>query len=882
MSRALRWAGWLCSMVTVGLSLLSTLRPDVTASSAPPVWGGCAAVLQGPAPICVYRPDAPVRVWVEHPNADESRVLVDGTEVEIERYTLPHEPHGRGLRIMIPAGASTLEIRVPGVDHGLVWTLALRDEVLEAADPGEELPRAWGSGDGAQMRAAAVRMAERLVDEGRVSDAVFALSATSYMLGRDFEDAASLLDHAEAIGATFPEGHYTAAIYRGRLSWALGELHAAAALLRDGARYALRVEDDALARDAIPAYAEALARLGYYEEAVHWSREALARLPSSNGCNRAAVLRTIGWIQLVLRARDQPADDPRPLLDEAIEVYRHQAQCAHKRAGAHLSLALLAFDEGDVAESERRLAMIEHDELSIEDRVRAADLRVRLRLAARAEAPLLLQAWDELERAAEDVDGDDAPWRLEVRRGEILEQRGDLPAAQEWFERAEQRLERLVRTQAVLGVGRAATADRYFDGTVGLVSVLVAQGKASEALCVARQARARRRSAAAGLDTLPAGQQATLQETIRRYREAKQLAEQLEARAANEPKDIRNALHQQARAASREAARLADEIAEPLAKAARSPRCSELVPPAPAELLVGLFPRSDDWLVFTATREATVVHTVQTPTAIQLADPRQLGEHLLDPISQALDAASSVRVLAEREAESIDLQRLPWRGRSLLSQRPVTHGVELPARPEPERPAPPRALLLGDVTDTLIFAEAEAESVASVLTAAGWATSRAATDATGALALDFAGVAWLHYVGHTRGDEERTMWAPYTAGEAGGLPQLVLGPTARIAAHDLLLRRPVPPTAFLAGCQTGVAGIDTGSTSLALAFLIADGHRVIASREDLADDLAVLVARRFYAHLVDEARGDAAVAMHLVQQDLEDAGHVVPYWVWVR
>jgi hypothetical protein len=855
-------------------------------------WGHCTVVARDSERLCLYDPADPVRLWVDHPRASEARVRIDGVEVAVERYPLAAEPAGEGLRVLIPPGAFELELEVPDTDGVREWGLTLSESERPLAEPRvrldpadlEELGRAQGSSDVARLERATSNVVDGLLAGGRVGEAVVILCGASFLLRRlrAFEAAATMLERAQAIGASFPVGRNTAAAYRGVLLWSQGVLHEAAPLLRDGARYSLRVEDPVLAADSLPIYAETLAELGYYEEARYWAHESLEHLPSLP-CHRASVLRTAGWINLVLGARDQPHDDPRPHLREAIDLYRTQAECAHKEGGARLSLALLAFQDGDAAVAGEQLAAIDTHTLSVEDRVRAADLRVRLQ-ALEADVAAAWRAWSELQAAASVVDDDDAQWRVEVRRGEIHVREHDAHAALAAFERAEQRLDRLVRAQAVMGVGRTATADRYLEGTTALVSLLALQGQLPRALCVAREARARRRSAAAGIDVLPAAEREVVREQLRRYREHKRLADQTEALVPERPQAHESALLHDAARSSREAARLVDEIVEALMRATASPRCHELVAAAPGELLVGLYPRANDWLVFTQDeRGTTEAHVIEAPTDAELAgDPRGLERRLLEPISGALAGASRVRVLADRQAQEIDVHLLEWRGQPLLAQLPVTYGVELPALPDPVLADPPRALLLADPTGTLMSARVEVEAVADQLGRAHWKVDVPATDDPETpVEVAFGGYSLLHYAAHTATREGTSgVWAPYPAGEVGGLPHLQTGPLARLEVHDILALRPVPPVAFLAGCKTGLVELDAGSTSVALAFLLADGRQVVASRENVDDAVGLEIAQRFYERFVRGA--DVAVAMHEVQRELHEDGEVVPYRVWVR
>lgn len=855
-------------------------------------WGHCTSRTQGPVTVCVYDPEDPVRIWIDHPRASEAQVRIDGVELEPERYRLVEEPHDGGLRVRVPPGSTELVLDVP-TDQGAWVALGLllqqKDPVVveQWLAPYHELQEAWATRDVDTIESATQAMGERFVTDGWISQAIMLFCATSFMLReqRAFEAAVRALERAEALGSEWAEDRKNVAAYRGQLAWAQGALHDALVPLRESTRLSLRLEDPLGLADALPIYAVALAEHGYYAEAAYWARRMREYLPRDT-CDRASVLRTIGWIHLLLRAREQDHDDPRPQLEQAIELYREGESCAYKQGGARLSLALLAFGDGDVATARRELEAIDVTTLFAEDRVRAADLRVRLRLRTDADTAAAWQAWHELEAAARVVDDDDARWRVEVRRGELLVRSGDAPAALAALGRAEGHLDRLVRAQAVVGVGRTATADRYLEGTTALVSLLVEQREVPRAFCVARQARARRRSAARGLDGLPAAARAEVEQKIRRYREQKALAEETEALVLERPQAQEPALRHEAAQASRAASELVDEIVEQLVQASASPRCDELAAPAPGELLVGLYPRTDDWLVIAHDGRGTSAHAIATPSDEELAgDPAALAKRLLEPVAAVLDGATRVRVLADREAQTIDVHLLPWRGAPLSAKVPVTYGVELPASPITAPADPPRALVLADPTGTLASARAEVHVVEERLAQAGWEVVAPITDDPNApIDVSFAGYSLLHYAAHTATRQgPPQVWAPYPAGEAGGLPHLQIGPMARLEVHDILALRPVPPVAFLAGCKTGLVELDAGSTSVALAFLLADGQQVVASSENVDDAQALDVARRFYARFGRGAGMDAAVAMHEVQQELWQAGEpVAPYRVWVR
>ena len=126
-------------------------------------------------------------------------------------------------------------------------------------------------------------------------------------------------------------------------------------------------------------------------------------------------------------------------------------------------------------------------------------------------------------------------------------------------------------------------------------------------------------------------------------------------------------------------------------------------------------------------------------------------------------------------------------------------------------------------------------------------------------------------------------WPPYPGGEAGWAAFLELGRAGRLTVHDVTTMSEVPRVAVLAGCRTGALELDTGQTSLALAFLVAGSEQVVASAEAVDDALGARFARGFYDALVHEPEVDLAVAMQAAQRGLWAMGEApAGYRVWVR
>lgn len=901
-----RWRRWLAVAGTVGVVAAVVLvlepwraGPAVPASLPAPVpavvvplhveWGGCADVrLRDDVPVCVVDPKRALRLWIEGPPPDRLEVVVDGVTTPTEPYAV-HGERGHGLRVWVPTGATELAVRVAGSPAAeAAWSLPLAPAAVDAPVEGvAEVGRALGRGDAKAARAAAERAHDRALRDGRLKDAVDVVLGTVGLMNQrrlDPEAVEGLLLHLEDSARRYPQGRGELASYRGVHLWYQGAIQEAAESLRDATRHALWLDDEVLAADSIPMYAEALAQLGYFDDARRWANEGLRWLTALDPCARGSVLRTIGWVSLGLRQRGRPHDDPAAFLERALEIFGEGGSCPRpaKLGGARLSLALLALDDGRLEDAAARLEQIERHRITLDERLHVDDLEMRLLLAGPQQRPEPRRAaYRRLQQSAEAVDTAEARWRLHTRRGRMLELEGDDAGAIEAYRAAELELDVLVRLQAA-GIGRGERAARYHESTERLVSRLVARGDVAAAWCLVREDQARRRTATVAPTELDGRRRTETEEAVRRYRREKLVAEELEAKAQALPRDEAQPVLDAAVEAHGRARELAHALAKALGRLAPHPRCTELSSPAAGELLLGLYPREHDWLVFASDARETTAHAVPPP---RLDGSREaLATALLSPLAPRLDAARRVRVLAHGPAQSIDVHRLPWRGEPVGARVPVSYGVELamrPGAPDPGR----RALLVADPTHTLEGAEAEVELVSAALATAGWSTSVVGVLEPGAVSL--AGYDLFHYAGHAESSArpDRGGWPPYPGGEAGWAAFLELGRAGRLTVHDVTTTSAVPRAVVLAGCRTGALELDTGQTSLALAFLVAGSEQVVASAEAVEDARGARFAQALYAAVVREpgAALDLALAMQRAQRELWAEGEEPPgYRVWVR
>lgn len=850
-------------------------------------------------PSCQLDPPGSLRLWIEDPRADAFVVELDDRRTAIERHAIGNEP-GQGLRVAVPEGARMLTVRPRDPASAVApWSLRLGPP---QTDPPEALQRAYAElrttlrrGEPEATGQAAQRAIDIALHHGRLSEAVDLGLAVAHQLSKHRQGIATaehLLQALRPLADRYPKGRGDLAAYQGLHHWYRGAIQDAAESLRDATRVALRLEDPGLSADAIPMYAETLAELGYFDDARHWAREGLrivrGRRPA---CELGSALRTVGWVNLLLRQRDRAHDDPTPFLVEALEVFGPQGACPRptKRGGARLSLALLALEQGRLDAAATELRRIDRDALSVDERVHLDDAAIRLALA-RGDRRAARGAHAQLRRSVTAADTADARWRLHTRRGRLLERQNRGRGAIAAYRAAEDELDTLVRLRAV-GIGRGELADRYHESTAALVSLLVHRGEIDQAWCIVRQDQARRRTAAAAPSALDSEARARLDTTIQRYRVHKRLAESLRRQARTLPNDqMRDRLHAAAQARAR-AGTLANELVKTLGRVAPHPRCAELSPPGNGELLLGIYPREHDWLVFADDGTRTTVHPIPPPALEH--PPVALAGSVLASVDRRLADATRIRVLAHRRAQRMDVHALPWRGAPLGVQRPVSYGVELPVLP---RPAPPsgarRALLIADPTDTLARAPAEVHWVDEHLTAAGWSTSVISVDrppegahASTSGGVSLAGYDLFHYAGHAEASAPPSSggWPPYAGGNVGWAAFLELGRAGRLTVHDVLTMRPAPRAAVIAGCRTGVRQLDTGQTSMALALLVAGAQQVVASTEVLDDAQGARFARGLYETVVDGSAVDLVRALHHAQrQRWRAAGSLADVRVWVR
>ncbi|MEM9460847.1 MAG: CHAT domain-containing protein [Myxococcota bacterium] len=844
--------------------------------------GGCALIVASndDSIECIYTPDAPLRLWVTHPSPHDVRLEIDGRPWLTTTDQRPEET-GRGHRGRISGDdARRLVVNTP---DGHPWTLRLR--ALAHLTPSE---RHLLDQLAAHQRAIEGRLYEgdvtgvpeamhtidELLEQGLLSTAVDLAQAMSYHLTHRAtrpDLAREVLEHVRTSAERYPEGAASMAIYGSHALERDGRLVEAAAAYRRGARYAVRMDDVGLQLDALSNYSMVLAELGYFEAAVYWGKRAVVHAREQGRLvDRLAVMTMVARVSLRLRQMGKAHDDPEPLLHEIFDLAstaKPENADQIKVDAARLGLATLAVLDGESGTALRHLDALAEGELIREDQLAMRDLRLRAHLQLGADDDELRQRLTGLEAFAATGGSHREQWLATVRRGEILERLGDLDAARAAYERSETLLDRMI-PRALLGAQGEIAPARKREGSERLVELLLRQGHAEQALCVSRQAQARVGQLARVFSRLDPESRQVLRPKVEHYRTLQRAYEERLDRTST------RAVQEHARA-RKEAERLREELAG-LALEILSfdsgtygrPRCDELSPRLPGELLLGLYPHQKGVLVL-AQDDAGTTHRLlaSAESLLHLDDPRWLGNVLLKPLEAQLARASRVRVLASGKAAALDVHALPWRGRPLVEQVPVVYGLDLPRPSRPADPVPGRgALVLADPRAR--GTNDEQEKVIDTLLKAEWPTTSAASNQLTAHQLReaLASVEHFHYAGHAYYDlgghavraapPDRSdaglptrLWPPYPGGAAAEPSYIPLGRSGHLDVPDVLMMESVPRSAVLMGCATGVHDerMAYGGFSLATAFLGAGATVVIASTREVDGSNASLVGRGLYA-----------------------------------
>lgn len=876
-------------------------------------YGGCALVVMPKDDTieCIYEPGGELRVWVVHPRVDEVELELDGEPWAATSYSVTEEP-GRGFRGSLDRDdLERLTVRVPGGGSPSAedssWSLRLR--ALARLTPREQagLDR-WSEG-GRDLERRAIEgeagvvadtsaLVKELLEVGLLSKAVDVGLAVSFQLtwrAEQVELAEQVLAKIRSDAERYPEGEAAVAVFAGHVFERRGQLVGAAEAYRRGGRHAVRMDDAVLQLEALTVYAKMLGELGYFEAAAYWGARALSHAREQGEPHALmSIVGMVAWINARLQKAGQAHEDPRPLFREFL-ARSSELESVPDIATARSNLADLAALDGEPGSALRYLDELDEAGLTTEQRIEARALRLRALRASKATGARVERARRQLESALRPLLAEEsrdwAPpslrWLAATRWGEVLEREGDLEGARAAYEGAEQLLDQVVPL-ALIGIRAEAAPARRREGTLRLVSVLLEQGHPEQALCVLREAQAR----VGQLARLVATTRESLDEKIAHYLEAKREYEALLHRADELPTTEREQVRREAVRRHAQLDRDALEILATWPGYQGRPSCDELSPRDEGELILGLYPRGEDLLVFAQDDSGTTHRVVSDYESLARAGNAEwLGSMLLDPLDERLAASSRVRVLASGEAAAVDVHALPWRERPLVAHRPVVYGLDLPPlpprpqsqqsqsqqpqsqQPQSQQPQQPqrvhdgtgRALVVADVLAD--GTEHEATEVEEALLGVDWAVERSRSDeqSAGDVREKLTGVDHFHYAGHAYydvggtarragqragGDDDAVLrlWPPYPGGAAAEPSYIELGRSGHLDVQDILMMSEVPRSVVLMGCATGVNDerMAYGGFSLATAFLAAGAEVVVASTRDVDGWKASLIGQGLY------------------------------------
>ncbi|MEQ9495563.1 MAG: CHAT domain-containing protein [Deltaproteobacteria bacterium] len=750
-----------------------------------------------------------------------------------------------GCRVVLTAVTEDVELTTTTS----VFTLRVSTAPSPTPDAAAQSARArerLGAGDAEDAVALLDAASAAHRAEGVISDAVLDLQAAAYALAVSLHrlaDAEARLDAAEPLLADFPEGAAAQPYYRGLVAKLANDPVSAQ---HDFERARAAMDRLGLARFARGVAAQEVIVL----RSAGRGAEADALLASlddgaAEGCDRVRLLQNLSWAALLeadAHGRPLPAE-VRARLEEANRLQaRHVCDRLADRGSLALATALAALLTHDTVAAREALGRALERTQDPELRYWRAELLARVAYQERDPRVAL----EHLRRAEADAERSlfmAAVWRARSWRARVHLGAGDRAAALDALVAAERALDDEVLRLPLEAGGAALLANRR-SSALALARLHIDAGEVREALCVMRAARARRLVDVAQTRRLSS---LTRAERLRWYEAIGELSSARAELAASERgawdlSSAERSLLAAEQTVLRE--RMRGALRDAIAVVQSRPTPFVCRPPAPGELVLGIFPRGERWWWFAADAAGVQVFEVSS----DVLD--------LTPFDEAIERNTSVRVLADGVARAVDVHRLEWRGEPLVTNRAVVYGLDL--APLSETDETRRAVVVGDPRGNLAGARDELVRVAAALTESGWSVEvlrdRDATVERVRAAIREASL--LHYAGHADARERA--------------PDHLLLADGTLTVEDVLTAERVPRRVVLSGCRTsrGSNGID-----VAQAFLLAGAEQVVASSEDLPDrSTAAMIAALYTSPSIDLLRG------------LHDAPGAAesPLRVWVR
>lgn len=808
---------------------------------------GCARISKGP--VCHLDPNEPLHLWLPGTVERPVDVRLNAAPVQVETSTT-----ARGLRAWVPrpvAGALTV------VDvEGRRWQLELE---LETTPPELEDARRWAErGDAAALRRLEgseprvraevelllarldrrrgafrdaldhqARSAQIAEDAGEWSLLAKARFARAYALAFDvFEiDAARReLRLLEGLDRRVPEVSAYRPYYRALLSLQVSDLAAANQDLRLADRRARELGLDELVRFVEERRAAIDVELGDFDSASARLRPILEWARTSNDpCLESAMATNLGWALLLQRRQQRgAADDPKPALRRALELWTGPCPSRRDVANARVNLAFAALQARDFDEARSWLEAVEPEHLPAQSRLDYLEGEARIALASGRLAEASALARRLVMRARATARPSDI-YRGLVLAAEVAEGQGRWLEARRARVSAEKALDELSVQVPLVGARHAFLAARD-DNVRRLTALWLREGRPRAAIDAIRRARSRSLGWARvsqALSRLPREATARWNALIGEYRRVRRdLDRDLEQEwglAASELKAAR-ARREQLRA------RLDALLAEALDLLPAAPQDRS---PEPGVLDLGWIRLRDRVVLWGSLGSDAFSHSLGSEAEL---------EDLPGPVGRRLERASRVRLHPYGSLGRRDLHMVRWGGEPLAALVPTVYALDLDFEPA-DRPIE-AALVLIDPAGNLERADEEARLVVDALTAQALSVDYAGrwTPDVEATRQRIAVADWFHFGGHGS-------WTPDDPLSGG----LALGGGTRLGIGDILTLPRAPSVVVMTSCEAGrSAGRGGESVGIAHAFAIAGAQLVVAPSRPVSDVDAFRFAEAFY------------------------------------
>lgn len=851
---------------------------------------GCAALLPDKCELSLERL---VRLRVTTGRPTKLEITVDGQPAKTASIT---EVQGASLvSLAVDETAQMLELVASAPGEKARWQLALAAQpelpVLgeakalrakgQSAEATQRLEQSLGTLQGhprarvlsALARAAlgqgdVTRAAERFGEaialylaDARSSEACddsFALAYGLAQYQQRFAESRRALEAASSAASNYPDGRARMAFYHGVIAAKTGDVRLALQHFRTAAQRAEALGLDRLARNARQELGEIFRSLGRWAEAREQLELASQGLgPAANACDRADQLTNVAWVELSAResalGHGKSGIDATTMLQNALAIVEKGCADPQRRANLQVNLALAALQSGDGDTA--RLALEEASAAQQPPTAPTALWRVELegrRLLLQKKSAEALAVYQHLERLGESAASGESRWQGALGQARAYAQTGQVQKALLAYARAEDVLGELPLAVPLLE-GRDTLLGEHEVSARERAALLVAKGRAAEALNVVRLARVRvLRALERGdrLAHLPVEKRARWEEAIGAFRRER---EALNAIAAGDWRlstvELEEVLHQRRELEDRLASALdaAFAVLEP-----DRTRGAELFrKPEAGEVLLAYFPSKEGWLGFAASH--TEVHAEQLVAVETGASAEQLSNVLLAPFERQLKAATRIRVLNSGALKAVDFHALPFGDSVLIQQKTVVYALDLPEVARAEKSQTERVLVIANPLSDLPQSSAEGKEVAKSWRARH-STVRVYEGAQASRSNVLDELKWaqlFHFAGH--GD---------FAGAGGWGSALKLASGAQLSVADILSFPAVPSWVVLSGCETGSSATDTPLEGLGLAqaFILAGSHGVIATTRPVRDRAGAELSRALYGAASTTELADAFMA----------------------